>query len=444
MISLILDITAKTIQMIVASFFVGTFIQARPHWRFMLIYTGLMFVVTTVSYAMGDTGVFLRGIGELILQIAIILLLKNISAVYALLYYLISFLLMTVVELPFDLLIRKLVPGLNTLADLPPGGALMVNVLYFPLFVLAYVIANVLCGRLLHMESPKELRYYIPFLLFQGIEIIFPMVLLLTVTDMYLMIAVVGLVLMAVHIGMLVLLVHTFRQVQRGAAAEAASRRTAEALSFQISYYNQIRDHIVSVRKIRHDMKNQLQTMLLLMENGQVEEAREHVCEVARLLDETSYQRYTGNTVADAVISAKQAECVNDHIVFSVEGNLPEDLQISGIDICSVFSNVLDNAIHACRNLQKGERREIDLKVEYRHPVVRIKCRNTAVSKIKAKNAQNLSAEHGWGLEILQEIVERYQGGMELLQEDNAVYVLLWMRAEEKECSGDVGSNGIG
>ena len=444
MASLILDITAKTIRMIVASFFVGTFIQARPRWRFMLIYAGLMFVVTVVSYTRGDTGVYLRGIGELILQIAIILLFKNISAVYALLYFLVSFLLMTVVELPFDLLIRELLPGLNTLADLPASEALMINVLYFPFFVAAYVIANLLCGRLFRMEPQKEFLYYVPFLLFQGIETVFPMVLLLTVTDMYLMIAVVGLVLLTVHIGMLVLLIHTFRQVQRGTAAEAASRRTAEALSFQISYYNQIRDHIVSIRKIQHDMKNQLQTTLLLMESGQMEEAKDHVGEVAKLLDETSYQRYTGNTVADAVISAKQAECTSENIAFSAEGNLPEDLQISGIDICSVFSNVLDNALHACRELPEGNKREITLRVEYRHPVMRIKCRNSAISEIEPRSILDLSAEHGWGLDILRGVAERYRGGMELLQEDGSVYVLLWMRAETKERNEDAGNNPAG
>ena len=444
MLPLILDIAAKALQIIVASFFIGSFIQARPRWRFMLIYSVLMFVVTSVSYFFGDAGFLLRGVIEMVLQFIIILLLKNIPAAYAAVYYLLSFLLMTTVELPFDLILQRMIPGLNSLSDLPLSGMVMVNVLYFPIFVACYITANVLCGRLLRMETQREFRYYVPFFLFQGVEIIFPMILLLTVTDMYLMIAVVGLVLLLVHIGMLILLIHTFRQVQKGAAAEAASKRTAEALAFQLSYYNQIREHIVSVRKIRHDMKNQLQTTLLLMESGKTDQAREHVKEAARLLDETTYQRFTGNAIADAVISAKQAECDGSGIAFSTEGNLPEDLRISGIDLCSVCSNILDNAIHACRNLPEGESRSISMQVEYRHPVLRINCRNTAVPGVRPGNPGDLGAEHGWGLDILQSIAARYRGGLELLQEDDAVYVLLWMNAEEKEREDDAGTIAAG
>ena len=110
MLPLILDIAAKALQIIVASFFIGSFIQARPRWRFMLIYSVLMFVVTSVSYFFGDAGFLLRGVIEMVLQFIIILLLKNIPAAYAAVYYLLSFLLMTIVELPFDLVLQKMVP----------------------------------------------------------------------------------------------------------------------------------------------------------------------------------------------------------------------------------------------------------------------------------------------------------------------------------------------
>ena len=428
----LLDSGFKAIQILVGSCFISAFIKAQPRWRFVLAFALPMIAINVLSNFAGDYVLIVRPALGLIAQLLAIVFLRRIPLAHALVYYAMANVLMFAFELPLDIFSNMLVPEYMVLTRVPPNITVVFNILYFPFLVASYAIAYVICNRLFRMEDLQEYRYYVPFIVILCLEINFPMSIILTFADWDLRTALIGTMLLLIHTGMIILLAFTFRRIQHGAEAEIQARRMEESLTYQISYYDQIYDHIGNVRIIKEDMQRQLQNALNLMENEHTDSSKQQIKDALQFIDLVSYSRYTGNAVADAVLSAKRTKCQTEGIPLEVEGQLPDDLHIRGIDICSLFSNILDNAIQSCERLPKGTG-WIHLRVLYQHPLLRIICENPVKETLSQYPAENIRYEHGWGLSILRGVAENYRGSMEISQNSNVIQTLLWLYAKDGE-----------
>lgn len=170
--------------------------------------------------------------------------------------------------------------------------------------------------------------------------------------------------------------------------------------------------------KIRHDMKNHLLNTKQLMSNSQYEEAENLVNEMIgqtndiKLLTEAA----TGNNIVDATIAVKAAVCQIRNIRFVLKYESLLQLKISEIDLSSLFSNILDNAISAA---EKTDDPYISLSVFIRGDYLNIVSENTFKGEIEKKEdgrittlttTKSNSSEHGFGTRIIGEIAQKYDG----------------------------------
>ena len=431
MASLVIDVCFKLLQIVVAAGFCSRFIKPSHNRLFIGLFVGLVAAVDVISYFMGIYTLPSRAVITLVIQFGLLLIFCRIPRTYGLLFYLIAQVVMFILELPMDFYLQRIFPQMQSLADVPPTWAVMINLVYFPAVPISFIIATLLGNRLHPTDRAKEFRYYIPFLLILWMELIFPMAYILVTGQATAAALIISVVMLLGYVVVSLTLIHMFRQIQQGTEAQVTAKRTQDALAFQISYYNQIHDHIASIRKIRHDMKNEIQATLYLLEDGQIDRAKRQLTELAQSVNATGYDRFTGHAVVDAVISAKQSECRQKGIGLQVDGQIPEDIPFSGVDLCSVFSNLLDNAIQASQGTDAGV---VAMHVKYLHPRLLVACENP-VSREEAseKKAAALDAEHGWGLEILKSLAEKYAGGMDYSEAGGTVCVLLWMNAEVEQ-----------
>jgi len=320
------------------------------------------------------------------------------------------------------------------MADLPQTVILGTNISFMGLVALAHAIPYWACNRFLLKKTDPTMRYFIPFLLLQGGLMICSMAMTLTFSRNYGMMLILASVILLVNLLTDVLLLRTFDKIQKSAAAEAELQRAEMSLSAQIQYYSQLKGHMQSIRKLRHDMKNQLQTLGTLIREGELTQAEEQLQLVENAVDSTQIRRFTGNLIADAILDGKTKECEEKGIHLEVAGRIPVNLQVEGTVLCSILANLLDNAIHACEALPEEEERRIALKCDYNHPMLAINCVNTAGAKeVGKQTTPDLSAEHGWGLVIIKELAQRYSGGMDIRQEKGSVDVVVWLSAENAE-----------
>ena len=431
MTSLAIDLGFKIIQIIVAAGFCSRFIKPSHKRMFIGLFVGLVTAVDLVSYFAGVYTLTSRALVTLAIQFGLILVFCRIPRTFGLLFYLIAQIVMFLFEIPIDFYLQRVFPQMQSLADVPPTWAAIINLVYFPAVPIAFIIATLLGNHLHPSDNTREFRYYIPLLLILWLELIFPMAYILVSGQATISALIISLGMLLGYIVVALSLIYMFRQIKQGAEAEATARRTQDALGFQISYYNQIHDHIVSIRKIRHDMKNEIQATLYLLEDGQADRAKKQLSELAQSINATGYDRFTGHAVVDAVISAKQSECKEKGVTLQVDGQIPEDIPISGVDLCSVFSNLLDNAIQASQGMNSGS---VTMRVKYKHPRLLVSCENPVSRDVSSEKIETgLDAEHGWGLEILKSIAEKYSGGMDYSETDGTVTVLLWMNSEDEK-----------
>ncbi|NLZ81233.1 MAG: ATP-binding protein [Clostridiales bacterium] len=102
-------------------------------------------------------------------------------------------------------------------------------------------------------------------------------------------------------------------------------------------------------------------------------------------------------------------------------------------DMAVILGNLLDNAIEAVKGLEKKDRK-IQLKMRYDLPNVSIAVTNPFAGNRKKDSNQNYvttkedERNHGLGMKIVKDTVERYQGILEAKDYNNVfiTHVLLY------------------
>ena len=112
------------------------------------------------------------------------------------------------------------------------------------------------------------------------------------------------------------------------------------------------------------------------------------------------------NSVINAVLTNKQHYCEQCSISFQAEISIQDCSLINKIHLCSVFSNLLDNAIHACEALPIEIPRCITVIAKQHGDYLHVKVLNSSLPPTEKKP----SSGHGYGQKILTDIASLYHG----------------------------------
>lgn len=144
-------------------------------------------------------------------------------------------------------------------------------------------------------------------------------------------------------------------------------------------------------------------------------------------------KNYCGNPIVNAVLEEKEAECDRNGITLHVDVRMREISNIAKSHLCSIFTNLLDNAIAAVMEACECKREiwiSAGLKAEYL--IVKAANRST-VSYAERKPAAN----HGMGTQILADIAETYEGYYEAVFKNEYYYATVIVKVES--CVDDGG-----
>ena len=135
---------------------------------------------------------------------------------------------------------------------------------------------------------------------------------------------------------------------ERNDLAELNSRNEeyieAEAKFFELSAKAD-----TEIRAMRHDMKNNVQVLMLLLENGDYDKMRDYLEEMGGNLTAADVSSHTGNTIADAIIADKKRKASEAGAELVVSGVI-SGVEFTPVDLCKILANILDNAIEAVSN----------------------------------------------------------------------------------------------
>lgn len=180
----------------------------------------------------------------------------------------------------------------------------------------------------------------------------------------------------------------------------------------QIESQQEIRAMYEQMRALKHDMKSHLYTVSGLLELGEYEKAKEYIGQMEKSAKEGDFVQ-TKNPVIDALLMSKRAIASKEMIQVEVTTNLTTELLIRDYDLTIILGNLYDNAVDACRRIEKNSRwiriqlvsTPSDFMLVFKNPVAKNQTENRDWKSTKSDG--NL---HGYGIKNINKTVALYDG----------------------------------
>ncbi|MBQ8393201.1 MAG: GHKL domain-containing protein [Clostridia bacterium] len=188
------------------------------------------------------------------------------------------------------------------------------------------------------------------------------------------------------------------------------------------THLDEVRSIHKEMRGYKHDFHNHLQTLKGYIEAGESERALKYIEELDYGVMNTDTLLKTGNVSVDVILSAKIAKAKSKGINVTVKANLPDNLNITDVELSIVMGNLLDNAIEAC--VQSTETEPfIRIYLVMKSNMLYFSMLNSSGDKLK-KDGRLFNSKkggyHGFGLRRAESIIEKHGGWIKYNSEDGA------------------------
>ena len=194
----------------------------------------------------------------------------------------------------------------------------------------------------------------------------------------------------------------------------------------------------MEMRRLRHDMKNHMSSLLGMLQGDDAKQAEEYVRGMLRGTPECRAEDIsrTGNVIVDSLVNHKCGIARAEGIAFEANVFLPAELPFPGGHLTIVFGNLLDNALEACREVEAGKR-YVTLDASYEKEVLMIAVTNpyhgerrkNQVGKYVTTKKNRRS--HGLELSSVEQAAEAYRGQVDADGRDGVFRVSVVMYGGE-------------
>lgn len=178
--------------------------------------------------------------------------------------------------------------------------------------------------------------------------------------------------------------------------------------------YRQAQESLQNVSAFRHEWKNHIAVLTLLLRKGDAEGLTDYLARLDDQLEHLSPINYTANFIINTVLQRYAAKAKGLGVMFHAAAPLPAELSIDEGDLCGFLFNLLDNAVEGAVKTPPDKPREIRCSLQIRQGFLAIRCENTFDGVVALDEEKNLLttktafADHGYGLIQMRRIAERY------------------------------------
>lgn len=185
------------------------------------------------------------------------------------------------------------------------------------------------------------------------------------------------------------------------------------------------------IRELRHDMKHHFDVLSVYLNSNRFSEAMDYLVQLQGDFEPAQHLFLSGHSLIDALLSAKihQAKSICEET--EIKLSLPEVLSLSETDICSIFGNILDNAIEAVQKIPV-ENRYIQMETTTVKGMWVIHLVNSCNGEYLRKSSSFFSSTkdgdlHGIGLKRIHDIVHSNMGRVVLEPLENSFSITIYL-----------------
>ena len=202
------------------------------------------------------------------------------------------------------------------------------------------------------------------------------------------------------------------------------------------AYQNQLEVIMESqnrVRALRHDMKNHILALQVLVQRKEVEEANQYLDSMKNFMTNPEEYVKTGNDMVDSLLNYKIQKANEVLNVVETKISIPEQLRLHSFDLNVLLGNLLDNAIDAS---MQTENKKLKITIKLDKGILFLNICNSCQRIVDGrKNFLETTKEdkvnHGIGLRNVRRIVEKYHGDIEFLYENDSMETDVMMYVKE-------------
>lgn len=189
-----------------------------------------------------------------------------------------------------------------------------------------------------------------------------------------------------------------------------------KTLKLQEDYYKKIIDNYSNIRKFKHDIKGHLAVVNELINSKNYDEANVYIGNMSEAI--TGKDIYnTNNIYISSILNSFDQSFIDNKIEFDLSYYIISDLKMNSMDICSLFYNLILNALEA--NLKIEDKRFIKLYIANIKNNVLIKIVNPVDENFNLdiikenKTTKEDKENHGFGLITINNIISKYNGNID-------------------------------
>lgn len=184
-------------------------------------------------------------------------------------------------------------------------------------------------------------------------------------------------------------------------------------IQIRYSYYKNLKSDTEQVHEIYHDMKNQL---LALRSDTNIARRDKYIDEIYNKISRIESHFNTGSDYLDVIFHEKYKLAASKDIKFDVRVNIDKYGFIEELDLCTIFTNAIDNAIEECEQIKDVSERLILIRTKLIANFWSITFENS----IREERIESVSDDmkstkadkknHGFGLKNIKNVLKAYDG----------------------------------
>lgn len=228
-----------------------------------------------------------------------------------------------------------------------------------------------------------------------------------------------ALFLIVIYTGFIISNLVAYSLIGRIAAAQKTNAELEASkirLESRVSLVQINQKNLEELRKMRHDFKNHISYMAALAEKEQYGDLKKYLSEYEGNMLRKTDSVDCGNQVIDAILHFEQAKAEECGLKILTKILVPPELPFRETDLCSILTNVLDNAIEG--TVRCAQHDPIELSVTLKQDsflyisIINSVGKANREALLSGKTSKSDSAVHGYGTKIVKSLVRQYNGEM--------------------------------
>ena len=172
----------------------------------------------------------------------------------------------------------------------------------------------------------------------------------------------------------------------------------------------------------RHDLRHHLHFLESCIMQDKKEDALKYIQEIGVSLSQSTITQYCNNEALNLILSFYADSAKEKQIRFSVSVTASSFSAFQITDLCSLLSNGLENAIHACTLSEDPAKRYMQLKIYEKNGQLCISlvnsCKDSPVFQNGIPLSPNKEQGHGYGVQSMISVVDKYHGNCRFFTTD--------------------------